>query len=46
MNIVTLAFFWPIAAHAQFFNVAISDAIPESFCRLLHMRDFQAGPQL
>lgn len=46
MNIVTLAFFRPIAGHAQFFNEAMNDAIPESFCRSRHMRDFQTGPQL
>lgn len=46
MNIVTLAFFWPIAAHAQFLNDAMNDAILESFCRSRHMRDFKTGPQL
>jgi hypothetical protein len=46
MNIVTLEFFWPIGAHAQSFNEAMNDMIPESFCRSRHMRDFQTGPQL
>jgi hypothetical protein len=46
MNIVTLAFCWPIAAHAQFFNETMTDTILESFCRSQHLRDFQTGPQL
>jgi len=46
MKTVTLAFFWLIAAHAQFFNGAMKNAIPECFCRSRHMRDFQTGPQL
>jgi hypothetical protein len=46
MNIVTLAFFWFIAAHTQFFNGAVNNATPESFWRSRHMRDFQTGPQL
>ena len=46
MNIVTLEFFWPTAAHAQSFNQAMNDMIRKSSRRPRHMRDFQTGPQL
>jgi hypothetical protein len=40
MNIVTLAFCWPIAAHAQFFKETMNNAILESLCRSQHLRDY------
>jgi hypothetical protein len=40
MNIVTLAFSWRTAAHAQFFDETMNDAILESLCRSQHLRDY------